>query len=177
MNEYSIHVSNGKVVGDSTFYLLSYESLKKECDRLEHFTESLDKNPQQKKEQIAEYKCAKYRYASVSLIHSTVYNNRHCGKLHNLEYSHYILQPFDELFKERAEYLALYEAAPVNEKPDYSLYYAMLAFIERELSTLGEKCQNASDWEKVELEERIDGLQFAKECLDEAWERRKDVIA
>ena len=42
MNEYSIHISDGKVVGDSTFYLLSYESLKKECDRLEHFTESLD---------------------------------------------------------------------------------------------------------------------------------------
>ena len=176
MNEYSIHISNGKVVGDSTFYLLSYESLKKECDRLEHFTESLEKNPQQKKEQIAEYKCAKYRYASVSLIHSTIYNNNKCRTRSNIEYSHYILKPFDELFKECAEYLALYEAAPADEKPDYSLYYAMLIFIQKELSNLEEKHQNSSDWEKVELEERIGGLQFAKECLDEAWERRKDVI-
>ena len=177
MNEYSIQVSNGKVIGDSTFYLLASESLKKESRRLEDFTESLDKNPQQKKEQIIEYKCAKYRYASVSLIHSMIYNNNKCRTQSNIEYSHYILKPFDELLKERAEYLVLYESAPANEKPDYSLYYAMLVFIERELSTLGEKCQNASDWEKVELEERIGGLQFAKTCLDEAWQRRKDVIA
>ena len=177
MNEYSIHVSNGKVVGDSLFYQSACTSLKEECKRLEKFTESLDKNPLLKKEQIAEYKCAKYRYASVSLIHSTFYNNRRCGKLHNIEYSHYILQPFDELFKERAEYLALYEAAPANEKPDYSLYYAMLVFIERELLALNEKYQNATDWEKIELEERIGGLQFAKVCLDEAWQKRKDVIA
>ena len=177
MNEYSIQVSNGKVVGDSTFYLLSCKSLKKEYERLENFTESLDKNPQQKKEQIAEYKCAKYRYATISLIHSTIYNNRLFGKLHNLEYSHFILQPFDELLKEHAEYLALYETAPTNEKPDYSLYHAMLIFIQKELSNLEPKLTTASDWERVELEERIGGLKFAKECLDEAWERRKDVIA
>ena len=177
MNEYSIQVSNGKVVGDSIFYLSAVESLRKEYKRLENFTESLDKNPQQKKEQIAEYKCAKYRYATISLIHSTIYNNRLFGKLHNLEYSHFILQPFDELLKERAEYLALYETAPTNEKPDYSLYYAMLIFIQKELSNLEPKLTTASDWERVELEERIGGLKFAKECLDEAWERRKDVIA
>jgi len=35
---------------------------------------------------------------------------------------------------------------------------------------------NAGDWEKIELEERIGGLKFAKECLDEAWQRRKEVI-
>ena len=64
-----------------------------------------------------------------------------------------------------------------NEKPDYSLYYSMVAFAEKELAQLNEKIQNANDWEKIELEERIDGLKFAKECLDEAWQRRKDVIA
>jgi hypothetical protein len=88
-----------------------------------------------------------------------------------------LLQPFDEIFREHDEYLTLYEAAPTNEKPDHSLYYSMVAFAEREFTELNKKIQNATDWEKIELEERIDGLKFAKECLDEAWQRRKDVIA
>ena len=177
MSEYSIYVSNGKVVGDSTFYLLANDSLKKECKRLENFTESLDKDPSQKKEQIAKYKCAKYRYASVSLIHSTVYNNNECRTQFNLAYSHFLLRPFGEMLQEHAKHFALYKAAPANEKPDYSLYYAMLIFIQKELSDLEEKLTNATDWEKIELEERIGGLQFAKVCLDEAWQKRKDVVA
>ena len=43
--------------------------------------------------------------------------------------------------------------------------------------TYFQKLIYATDWEKVELEERIDGLNFAIECLNEAWEKRKDVIA
>ena len=176
MIEYSIHVENGKVIGDSSFFLIANDLLGKECKRLCEFTDSLDKSPLLKKENIAEYKCAKYRYASVSLIHSTVYNNNRCRKLHNIEYSHYLLQPFDEIFKECAEYLSLYESATPSEKPDFSLYYAMLEFTERELAKLNVRRQNAADWEKVELEERIGGLNFAKDCLNEAWQRRKEVI-
>ena len=176
MIEYSIHVENGKVIGDSSFFLIANDLLGKECKRLCEFTDSLDKSPLLKKENIAEYKCAKYRYASVSLIHSTVRNNNRCRKLHNIEYSHYLLQPFDEIFKECAEYLALYESATPSEKPDFSLYYAMLEFTERELAKLNVRRQNATDWEKVELEERIAGLKFSKDCLNEAWQRRKEVI-
>lgn len=176
MNGYSICISNGKVIGDSTFFLISTELLNKENKRLCDFTDTLDKDTIQKKGRIVEYKCAKYRYASVSLIYSILYNNNRCRKLHNIEYSHYLLQHFDEIFKEYDEYLTLYEAAPANEKPDCSLYYSMLAFAERELTKLNEKFQNATDWEKVEIEERIGGLQFAKECLNEAWQRRKEVL-
>ena len=176
MNAYSIEVNNGKIIGDSTFFRIANDLLHKECKRLCDFTDALDKDPLQKKQKIAEYKCAKYRYAAVSLIHSTVYNNNRCRKLHNIEYSHYLLQPFDEIFREHDEYLTLYEAAPTNEKPDHSLYYSMVALAEREFTELNKKIQNATDWEKIELEERIDGLKFAKECLDEAWQRRKDVI-
>lgn len=176
MSEYSIHVENGKVVGDSTFYILANESLHKECKRLCDFTDALDKDRAQKKERIAEYKCAKYRYAAVSLIHSTVQMNNFHRQKHNIDCSHYVLRPFDEIFKERAEYLALYESAPTSEKPDYSLYYAMSAFAEMELNKLESKLGDATDWEKVELEERIGGLRFAKECLDEAWQRRGEVI-
>lgn len=177
MNAYSIEVESGKIIGDSTFFRIANDLLHNEAKRLFDFTDALDKDPLQKKQKIAEYKCAKYRYAAVSLIHSTVYNNNRCRKLHNIEYSHYLLQPFDEIFREYDEYLTLYEVAPANEKPDYSLYYSMVAFAERELAQLNEKIQNANDWEKIELEERIGGLEFAKECLNEAWQRRKDVIA
>ena len=176
MKAYSIEVNNGKIIGDSSFFRIANDLLHKECKRLCDFTDALDKDPLQKKQKIAEYKCAKYRYAAVSLIHSTVYNNNRCRKLHNIEYSHYLLQPFDEIFREYDEYLTLYEAAPTNEKPDHSLYYSMVALAEREFTELNKKNQNATDWEKIELEERIDGLKFAKECLDEAWQRRKDVI-
>ena len=176
MNAYSIEVNNGKIIGDSTFFRIANDLLHKECKRLCDFTDALDKDPLQKKQKIAEYKCAKYRYAALSLIHSTVYNNNRCRKLHKIEYSHYLLQPFDEIFKECTEHLALYKSAPDNEKPDFSLYYAMLEFTKREIAKLEEKNQNANDWEKVEIEERIGGLNFAKECLNEAWQRRKEVI-
>ncbi len=177
MSEYSIRVSNGKVIGDSTFFLLAYDLLEQESRRLCHFTDALDKDPAQKKKSMAEYKCAKYRYAAVSLIQNTVFQHNRCRKLQNMESFHYLLLPFDEIFKTQTAYLALYEAAPADEKPDYSLYYAILAFADQELAGYEAKLSNASDWERVELEERMGGLQFAKVCLDEAWQRRKDVTA
>lgn len=176
MSASSIHVSKGKVIGDSVFFLLANDLLSKESNRLCELTDALDKDPERKKERMAEYTCAKCRYAAVSLIHSIVFNNNRCRQLHNLEYSHCLLLPFDEIFKAQAEYLALYESAPANEKPDYSLYYAALAFTDKECREFEEKLSLATDWERVELKERIDGLQFAKECLNEAWQRRKGGI-
>ena len=105
-----------------------------------------------------------------------IYNNNECRTRFNLEKYHYLIQPFDEMFKEHSEYLALYESASADEKPDYSLYYMALVFTDRELSSLNIKKQNANDWEKVELEERIGGLQFAKECLNDAWQKRKGEV-
>ena len=102
-------------------------------------------------------------------------NNFH-RKQNRIEYSHYVLVNFDKIFMERVEYFALYEAADANEKPDYSLYYALLAMTEKELAKLETNLENSSDWERIELEERIGGWRFAKECLDEAWQRRKEVI-
>ena len=176
MNDYSIHVLNGKVIGNSVFYLLADDCFRKECRRLHDFTNNLDKMPAEKKKNIAEYKCAKYRYAAVSLIHSIIYNNNECRTEFNLEKYHYLIQPFDEMFKEHSEYLSLYESASADEKPDYSLYYMALVFTDRELSSLNIKKQNVNDWEKVELEERIGGLQFAKECLNDAWQKRKGEV-
>ena len=158
---------------NTKFYKLADEALSRECARIESFTDALDKAPAEKKAQIAAYKCAKYRYATVSLIHSTIHNINRCRGLHDMSAYHHLLLPFDELFKQHEDYLALYHGAPDTDKPDYSLYYAMLAFIESETAKLESKLPHASDWEAVELTERMGGLRFAKVCLDEAWSQRE----
>ena len=66
---------------NTEFYTLADVALSHECTRIEAFTDALDKNPAEKKAQIAEYKCAKYRYATVSLIHSTIHNINRCRGL------------------------------------------------------------------------------------------------
>ena len=91
--------------------------------------------------------------------------------------NHYLIPQVNDIFVTVPEFLEFYENAPDNKKRDYALYYGVLAFANDEIAKLEEKLTNASDWEKIELEERIGGLQFAKVCLDEAWQRRKDVIA
>ena len=160
------------IMVNTRFYKLADEALSHECARIERFTDALDKDSAAKKEQIAEYKCAKYRYATVSLIHSSIHNINRCRGLHDMSAFHHLLLPFDELFKQHGDYLALYDAAADADKPDYSLYYAMLAFIADETAKLESKLPHASDWETVELVERIGGLKFAKACLDEAWDQR-----
>ena len=158
----------------TNFFTLVDSALSVECDRLCQYTDELDKAPSEKKKHIAEYKCAKYRYAAISTIHAAIYNMNRCRGLHDMSATHYLLLPYDELLKQHDDYLTLYEAADDEEKPDYSLYYAMLAFVADETEKLEAKMPYATDWESVELEERLGGLQFAKACLDEAWQKRKE---
>lgn len=161
-----------KITKDSIFYTLAHDAMNREIKRLEDFCENLDKTPELKKEQIAEYKCAKYRYAALSAIYASFYNNQRCRKLYNLSNTNYLLLPFYEYLTTSADYLALYEAAPESEKPDYSLYYGMLAFAKKQMAELEEKLPHANDWESVELTERLGGWRFGVECLREAWEKR-----
>ena len=158
---------------NTKFYTRINEALSRECARLCDYTDALDKAPAEKKEQITDYKCAKYRYATVSAVHVAIHNINRCRGLHDLSATHYLLLPFDELFKSHGEYVALYEAASEVERPDVALYCAMLAFIAKESAKLESKLTRASDWEAVELTERIGGLQFARVCLDEAWSARE----
>ena len=87
------------------------------------------------------------------------------------------LSPLIIFSKKSIGYEEFYQPASKDERPDYSLYYAILAFADLEIEKLNSNLSNASDWERIELEERIKGLRFAKECLDEAWRKRKEVIA
>ena len=40
------------------------------------------------------------------------------------------------MLKTKAEYFALYQSAPANEKPDFSLYYSAVIFTEKEIAEL-----------------------------------------
>jgi len=169
MGEYSIHTANGKVLGDSVFFLLAHDSLAKECQRLCDFTDALDKEPAEKKENIAEYKCAKYRYASVARIHNLLYHG------YRVYQNSAIHMDIENCIGNNDQLFDLCNNAADDEKIDFKLYYG-ISFIAQEMNTMySERLLQATDWEKVELEERIGGLLFAKECLDEAWQKRKDV--
>jgi len=172
MSAYSIHIENGKVIGDSRFYLLSSSMLDRECKRLCKFTDTLDKAPSRKKENIMDYKCAKYRYSAVSLIHSLLYNNDRLRKLRDMKNTCYLMENFCDVLTANPEYFHHYEAAPEDEKPEFSLYYGVRVFIEQKTRELEENLKNADDLERVELEERLEGFAFASTCLDEAWEKR-----
>lgn len=170
MSNNSIEIVNGKVIGDSRFFILAYDMLNTESKKLSNFTDSLDKYPQRKKELIAEYKCAKYRYAAVTRIFNFLW---HGNRVYRQNAIHVDIE---NCIKNNAQLDALCNNAPDNEKIDYKLYYGISFIAEELLNEYSEALSNAGDWEKIELEERIGGLKFSKECLDEAWQRRKEVV-
>ena len=159
----------------SSFFQIALDLINTETKKLENFCDVLDKDPVAKKNKIAEYKCAKYRYAGATNVWCRFFHShRVAGR--NAE-THYLIPQLNDIFIAIPEYVALYENAPDCEKQDYALYYGTVAFADSEIAELKAKFENATDWQKIELEERIGGLEFAKECLNEAWQRRKDVIA
>ena len=160
---------------NSRFFEISLEMINTETKKLESYCDALDKDPLQKKQKIAEYKCAKYRYAGATNVWCRFFHSHRVAEKNTETYC--LIPQLNDIFITRPEYVALYENAPDYEKQDYALYYGTIAFAESEIADLEAKFENATDWQKVELEERIGGLKFAKECLDEAWQRRKDVIA
>ena len=160
---------------NSRFFQIALEIINTETKKLETFCDTLDKDPVTKKKKIAEYKCAKYRYAGATNVWCRFFHShRVAGR--NVE-THYLIPQLNDIFIKIPEYVALYNNAPDGEKQDYALYYGTIAFTDSEIAKLEAKFENATDWQKIELEERIGGLKFAKECLNEAWQRRKDVIA
>ena len=170
MNENIPHVTEGKVIGDSAFFTLANEMLGKECIRLCDFTESLDKDLAKKKENIAEYKCAKYRYAAVGRIYNLLKHG------HMVYHRSAVLFDIENSIKNNDGLWALCNNAPDEEKIDYKLYYGISSIACEMHTKCLEKLQNANDFERIELEERIGGLLYGKECLDEAWQKRKEVV-
>ncbi|MBQ4274825.1 MAG: hypothetical protein IJB94_07680 [Clostridia bacterium] len=159
---------------NSAFFQNAVKLINEETKKLESFCNELDKDPIAKKNNIAEYKCAKYRYAGATAVWCMFFHSHRVASK-NVQ-NHYLISQVNDIFVTIPEYMALYENAPDDEKRDYALYYGVLAFANAEIAKFEEKLAYASEWEKIELEERIGGLQFAKVCLDEAWQKRKDVI-
>ena len=115
---------------ESVFYTLAYDLLKKECDRLVEFTAVLDKNPAEKKTRIAEYKCAKYRQASVGLICNTLFH----GNIVFRRPAHHLI--IEEHLNNHPDYLELCANAPKERMVDYNLYYGCKAIAEDNVNGL-----------------------------------------
>ena len=170
MSEFTFETANGNGLADSAFTCYAKELLDKECRRLCDFTAGLDKDPGEKKERISEYKCAKYRYASVAHIYNLV---NHGNRVYRLSAT-----PIDieNCIKNNNELFKLCNDAAEDERIDYKLYYGISFLANEKLKYFEDGTENANDWEKIELGERMDGLTYAMECLKEAWEKRKDVV-
>ena len=159
-------------MSNSRFYQLEIERINAERKRLDDFCEALDKNPMERKSKITEYKCARYRYAGLTNVWWALFHSHRTAE-RNVE-NHYLDPSINDVFITVPEYVVLYDNASEGEKRDYALYYGVTAFTNSKIAELEEKLSLATDWEKIELEERMGGLQFAKGCLDEAWQKRKD---
>ncbi len=159
---------------NSRFFQIALEMINTETKKIESFCDALDNDPAAKKSQIIEYKCAKYRYAGVANVWCKFFHSHRLAETN--EENHYLIPQVNEIFVTIPEYMVLYNNAPEDEKRDYALYYGVTAFADSEIAKLELKLENATDWEKVELKERICGLTYGKKCLDEAWQKRKDVI-
>ncbi|MBQ7780140.1 MAG: hypothetical protein IJ404_06560 [Clostridia bacterium] len=159
---------------NSCFFKTAKELINIETRKIESFCDTLDKDPIAKKKQITEYIRAKHRYAGVSNV-CAIFSLNHRVAESNTK-THYLIPQLNDIFAATPEYLALYDDAPDSEKRDYALYYGTIAFVDSEIAKHESRILNSTDWEKVELEERIGGLRFAKECLSEAWDKRKEVI-
>ena len=158
-------------MNSSKFYETAIEKINSEAVKLEVFCKALDNAPNEKKKQVVEYKRAKYRYASIARIYNLLY---HGNRVYQKPAIH---MDIENVIKNNAELSNLCNHAVNNEKIDFKLYYGISAIAVERIAELQKKLQSANDWEKIELEERIGGLTFAKNCLDEAWKRRKDVLA
>lgn len=152
------------------FYKTVMELINAETKKLDDFCHALDNDKLEKKAKIMEYKCAKYRYAGIINVWAMLYMNHRVGK-RNPQTNH-LAPKFNEIFITFPRYFEIYSSAPDNEKTDYALYCGSLAFADYKIAELKSNIPFAADWETVELEERIGGIEFAKACINESWHKR-----
>jgi len=166
----------------TNFYTRAIAALTRESDRLNGFCAELDKEPLRKKEEIALYKCARYRYGAVSNVWVVLYfRNKLKDKiLQNPDYIpkglDAVTLPPEEFLKNRTDLLEAYAGTPDDEKIDAALYYCALAHTDVLISKKEELMLCASDWEKIELTEYLEGYAFSRACLTEAWETRREAL-
>ena len=153
----------------TNFFAHASHILTEECGRLFRFTDELDQNKDEKKARIAEYKCAHLRYAAVSSVLCALQNNRRAQKRQDLSATYHLLPPFSEILQNAPAHLARYDGTPES-----GLYYGVCAYIDTLTADLAAKREFVGDWERVELDERLGGLAYARIVLDEAWQPREE---
>lgn len=163
-------------MNNSEFVSVALKLLDNEIEKISYLTDQLDKSPDEKKKNIAVYKCAKYRYASLINVRSSLWHNYRCGKISDPGYSHHLLLPFDEILKKHKNLVEICKSAPVERQQDYSLYYSIIAFSSEMISELKTKLKSSDDWEATELKERIKGFETAVSCLDKARKDGEEVV-
>ncbi len=140
----------------SEFFKKAYDAMEAEILKLDNVSKD--------EGNIAEYKCARYRYAGLVNIQVCFYQ---CFRLKNS--------------LGRADYLSPHIEDALRKHPEYEIkvtdaeskwYYGMLAYADEAISELEPQMPDADDWEKVELENRIEGLILAKKCLEVGWNER-----
>ena len=156
-------------ITERAFYAYAHEALHAESQRLEAQILHFDQKPDEKKAHMADYKCLRFRCASVNSICRMLY---HGNRVYRRPAVHLDIE---NCLAGRPDYLSICESAPDEERIDYKLYYGISAHIESKLAEYEAGLAHASDWEAVELDERMGGLQFAKACLDEAWNNSMEV--
>lgn len=157
---------------NTVFYEVANQALREENQRLLSYTNALDENPEAKKAQIAEYKCAKYRYAAISNVHSRL---QLCHRLRDrLADTHFVIAAVDEILCRRQDLLARYEKAEAADRAAVGLYCGMVALTDGMIAECEARLTAANDWEAVELTERLGGYRYARECLEEAWRAWED---
>ncbi len=154
-------------ITEHAFYAYAYEALHAESQRLEAQIRHLDQHPEEKKTNMADYKCLRFRCASVDSVCMMLY---HGNRVYRRPAVHLDIE---NSLAARPDYLSICESAPAEELIDYKLYYGISAHIESKLTEHEADLAHASDWESVELTERMGGLRYAKVCLDEAWQKRE----
>ncbi len=153
----------------TNFYTHAHRILIEECGRLCRFTDGLDRNKAEKESRFMEYKCAHLRYAAVSSVLCALQNNRRAQKRQDLSATHHLLPAFDEILQNAPAHLVRYDGTP-----EAGLYCGLCAHIDALTADLAAKREGASDWERVELDERLGGLAYARAVLDEAWQTREE---
>lgn len=153
---------------NENFFEKARTAMRAEFNRLDNFTDKLDCDPEKKREQIAEYKCAKYRGAGISNISSTLYFLNRCA--YKYEENYYLRPDVWEIVKDDKIFFETVDNAPEDEKRIVALYLGILAYADHLIAEKEVLLPTATDWEKIELEEYLGGHKFARQCIIDAWE-------
>ena len=157
-------------IKNSEFYHKAFDAMEQETLKLCDFTDSLDNDPAMKEKKMAEYKCAKYRYAALVRIQVIFFQNYRLKT--SLDNPELLLSPLVDALSKRPEHVEICEMTDVRNKAETKWYYATLAYVDEVISEEEQKLSVADDWEKIEIQEHIAGFEIAKKCLEAGWNER-----